>query len=313
MSEKIYFHVVGASRFQRLNCTIYFPDSTPKAIVNIVHSVYEHSKIYEEFMRFLAENGFVAVCHDLAGHGRTARERFELGFFADFNGSNIIVEDIERVLEAAREKTKSKFGNITLPAVIYGHSTGSFAAKISLLQYPNEYDALIISSTAGKDNFEKVKLWFANQMIQLMGERGNSKLLKFFTERKLGPDYEWFSSNTQEMKRFASDPLCNFSLSTSAVFDLLKLKEKANSNQWYSSVDRRIKFLILSGSEDKFGSSGLGSSEVEDKLKKSGCLNVQSVVYEGVRNQILKDNKKIEVFSDIVTFLNENFKKKQQK
>jgi alpha-beta hydrolase superfamily lysophospholipase len=306
MSEKVYFEIAGASRYKRINCVIYYPDETPKAIVNIVHSVYEHSGVYGEFMKFLADNGYVSVCHDMSGHGRTAKEYFELGFFADNFGYNQIVEDTQKVLSSAREKVCLKFGVEQLPAYIYGHSTGSFAARVAVHQFPEEYSGLIISSTAGKDKLGRIKLWFSNQLIQLKGERGHSKLLKYITEHKLKGNvpFDWYSSDKDEIKAFSQDKMRTFNLSVSASFDLLYLKEQATKKEWYTSLDNTLPILILSGEEDRFSSFGKASNETKEKLLKAGNTSTEMITYKGARNQILKDVSKANVFADVVWFLN---------
>ena len=49
-----------------LSCTIYEPQGAPKGIFQIVHGMCEYKERYEGFLRFLAENGFVAAAHDIA-------------------------------------------------------------------------------------------------------------------------------------------------------------------------------------------------------------------------------------------------------
>ena len=306
MSEKVYFEIAGASRYKRINCVIYYPDETPKAIVNIVHSVYEHSEVYSELMKFLADNGYAAVCHDMSGHGRTAKEYFELGFFADNFGYNQILEDTQKVLSSAREKISVKYDCDRIPAFIYGHSTGSSAARVIVNQFSDEYNGIIISSPAGKDKFGKLKLWFSSQLIQLKGERGHSKVLKYITERRLKGDmaYDWFSSDKDEVRAFSQDRMRTFNLSVSASFDLLYLNEQATKKEWYSSIENAFPVLILTGSEDRFSSFGKSAEETREKLLKSGNMNCELIIYEGARNQVLRDISKPKVFADVVWFLN---------
>ena len=68
--EDFYFDSsTGKNRIRARRC---IPDGTPRAVVQIEHGIAEHIERYDDFMRFLAENGIVSVGDDHLGHGRTA-------------------------------------------------------------------------------------------------------------------------------------------------------------------------------------------------------------------------------------------------
>ena len=46
----------------------------PKAVVQIVHGMTEHSERYDAFARFLNGRGYAVVADDHRGHGYTDRE-----------------------------------------------------------------------------------------------------------------------------------------------------------------------------------------------------------------------------------------------
>ena len=53
-----------------------------KAVIQIAHGMTEYGERYEEFMNFMAENGYVMVVHDHLGHKNSVNSKEELGFFA---------------------------------------------------------------------------------------------------------------------------------------------------------------------------------------------------------------------------------------
>ena len=57
-----------------LSCCAYLPEGEPKGIFQIVHGMCEYKERYDDFMRFLAENGLIAAAHDHRGpRGRRGR------------------------------------------------------------------------------------------------------------------------------------------------------------------------------------------------------------------------------------------------
>ena len=82
--KEFYFDsCVPNKRIRAKSCT---PDGSPKAVIQIAHGIAEHIDRYEDFMRFLAENGYVAVANDHLGHGKSAENPGEYGFFAEEDG-----------------------------------------------------------------------------------------------------------------------------------------------------------------------------------------------------------------------------------
>lgn len=69
------FTVESAYDALPLSCTIYEPQGAPKGIFQIVHGMCEYKERYDGFLRFLAENGFVAAAHDHRGHGGASRTK----------------------------------------------------------------------------------------------------------------------------------------------------------------------------------------------------------------------------------------------
>ena len=72
------------------------PDGEVRAVLQIAHGVAEHIYRYAPFMEFLADNGFVVVANDHLGHGKTAENEQELCFFAEKDGWNDVVSDMDQ-------------------------------------------------------------------------------------------------------------------------------------------------------------------------------------------------------------------------
>lgn len=80
------------------------PDGEVRAVLQIAHGVAEHIYRYAPFMEFLAENGFVVVANDHLGHGKTAENEQELCFFAEKDGWNDVVSDMDTLHKLTRRQ-----------------------------------------------------------------------------------------------------------------------------------------------------------------------------------------------------------------
>ena len=74
--EEIYLtNTDGFDSFVRiLTC------ENPKAIVQLIHGVAEHSGNYLDFARFLNKNGYIVVIGDHRGHGKSISTAYPNGY-----------------------------------------------------------------------------------------------------------------------------------------------------------------------------------------------------------------------------------------
>ena len=77
-----------------LHAVMWQPEQPPVAIVQIAHGMIEYIERYDEFARFLCEQGFLVVGHDHIGHGASIRNVGDWGHFADSDGFDILIEDL---------------------------------------------------------------------------------------------------------------------------------------------------------------------------------------------------------------------------
>ena len=117
------------------------PDGEVRAVLQIAHGVAEHIYRYAPFMEFLADNGFVVVANDHLGHGKTAENEQELCFFAEKDGWNDVVSDMDQL----HKMTAAKYPDV--PYFLFGHSMGSFLTRTYIIDHPEGLKGVIISGT----------------------------------------------------------------------------------------------------------------------------------------------------------------------
>ena len=105
-----------------LSVAMFVPDGEVKGIFQIAHGMAEHKERYEEFMKYLASQGYVTLIHDHRGHGASVKSEGDLGYFYD-NRAEHIIEDLHQVARHA----KSLYPN--QPLTLFGHSMGALVVR----------------------------------------------------------------------------------------------------------------------------------------------------------------------------------------
>ena len=123
---------------------IYTPkDGNVKGVLQISHGMIDHIGRYEAIAEYLTAHGYAVAGNDHLGHGETAKEDNDLGFFADEGSVDLILRD----LHAMNRILRNKFQGI-MP-VLMGHSMGSFLSRLYAVKYAHSISGHIIHGTGG--------------------------------------------------------------------------------------------------------------------------------------------------------------------
>ena len=152
----------------------WLPDSSPKAVLVMIHGFYEHLGRYEHVATHFVNAGWVVYAIDQRGHGKTKGKRGHANFMQLF-------DDVETLLMQVRSDYTS------LPIVLFGHSWGGCVVSNFLLRKPTgELTAAILSSAwlrlklippKGKEVLGKMmaKLWPSLTISNKLGEGSLSR------------------------------------------------------------------------------------------------------------------------------------------
>ncbi len=287
----------------KLNTKIYLPDGDAIGLFQIIHGMCEHIGRYDAFMRKMAERGYVCFAHDHLGHGKTALDESELGYFAEYDGWKYLCRDVRVVYLYVAGKYGRK-----LPYYLMGHSMGSFIVRICIAAGLKP-DKVIIMATGGAVPASDMGLKFVGLVKSVKGDRYVSDVIgkiafgrynsHFLYEKDA---FSWLSSDESVREKYNCDNLCTFTFTLSAMKDLIILHNKSNSRKWFECIDKRIPMLLLSGSDDPIGGYGKGIERLFRTLKKAGA-NVKMKIYPACRHEILNEKCRDEVLSDIFSFI----------
>ena len=120
---------------------MWMPEGEVKAVLQICHGMVEYIDRYDEFARFLAEQGYCVVGHDHLGHGKSIQSEEYYGYFHETKGNQYVIGDIHRLRQMAMKKYPE------VPYFMLGHSMGSYLLRQYLTMYGNGLAGAIIMGT----------------------------------------------------------------------------------------------------------------------------------------------------------------------
>ena len=300
------FYFNSSTGKNRIHTRMCIPDGNVRAVVQIVHGIAEHIERYDDFMSFLASNGFVAVGTDHLGHGKSMETEEQLGFFAEKDGWTYVVGD-EEIL---RRAMKENYPNV--PQIVFGHSMGSFITRTHLIRFPGGFDAAIISGTGNQSHALVFGgLTMGNLVVALKGPHHYSNLLnnmafgsynKIYGTVRTGSD--WLSRDEAQVDKYIADPLCGFIPSCSLFRDMMTGIKFVTTQKNLERMNKDIPVYFMSGDMDPVGECGKGVKLAYENFKKAGMKNVSIKLYKDGRHEMLNELNKDEVYADILAWIN---------
>jgi alpha-beta hydrolase superfamily lysophospholipase len=279
----------------------FLPDDKSKvsAVFQIAHGMAEHGGRYDEFALFLAERGFAVYVIDHAGHGRSCAPE-DWGYFGERDGWNGLVADSKLLTDIARNE------NVDKPVIFFGHSMGSFVARLYAERYGAELAGAIFCGTSGANPAAGVGIALAGLVAKLRGSRRRSNLLDTmafgaYNKRinNVRTKFDWLSVREANVDEYIADPACGFLFTAAGFRDVFTLLSKANSAQWYANLPKQLPILLIAGEQDPVGLYGKGVRQVEAQLREAGQAEVECKLYPTGRHEIHNEALRGEVYDDI--------------
>lgn len=289
----------------QLHVYTFVPDSEVKAILQISHGMIEHIGRYKEFAEFLNSKGILVIGNDHLGHGLTAANDEDLGYFGASN-SKTVVDDLYEITKYA----KNKYGK-NVPYILLGHSMGSFMARRYIMTYGSELTGAIISGTGSQPG---IILSFGQLLASLTeiikGGHHRPKLLKtiaFSSYNKKIPDAktpsDWLCKDEEIVNKYINDKFCTFEFTADGYKTLFQsiafIQKPSNIN----NIPKNLPILIFSGDQDPVGNYGKGVITAKNAMEKAGIKNISFILYEGGRHEMLNETNRKQVYVDIYEWI----------
>lgn len=301
IKKDAYF--ASSTGVNKIHCCIWLDDEKEyKGVFQIAHGVSEHIERYDEFARFLADNGFVVCGNDHIGHGKSVNSLDELGFFAEEDGDVRMVDDMHMLYNIMHKRYPE------LPYFLFGHSMGSFCARVYATSFYNELSGLILCGTGELPSAAVVLEEPVKFLCKKFGPRASVPAalidkLGTLTVKDARTGKDWLSRRVENVDAYIADPLCGADLKLGGLRDLLSLANSACTDEWAYLIPPTLPILLVSGAKDPIGFNGKGVINVCDNLEDAGH-EPKCILYPGDRHEILNEDDREIVFADILDFVN---------
>ncbi|WP_175482556.1 alpha/beta hydrolase [Thermoflavimicrobium dichotomicum] len=277
-----------------------------KGVVQIAHGMAEHSRRYHAFATFLTREGYMVYANDHRGHGETAGSKENLGYFADENGWEQVVDDLHELTKIIKKEQPG------LPVFLLGHSMGSFLSRRYIQKYGNEVAGVILSGTGSYPGLlGDIGRLLAKWIMRWRGKKARSKLFHQLSFGKFNKPFkpnrtpfDWLTRDEKEVDRYMEDPYCGELATISFYHDLLMGMKEMDQPDRLRLVPKDLPIFFISGEKDPVGHNTKGVLETIHRYQQAGITNLCYKFYKEARHEILNELNREEVYQDIVRWLN---------
>ncbi|MDD4357810.1 MAG: lysophospholipase [Smithellaceae bacterium] len=238
----------------------WHPDTTPKAVVHIIHGYAEHINRYTNVINELVPAGYAVFGNDHRGHGNSEGRRGHVMSFQEF---------IDDEKQFRREVIKTHCPGI--PYFVLGHSMGSLIALNYIEQNAEEIKGLILSGTGSQPGTDIPKILVTLTKIL------SGILPSIHVKSPLPP--EFISRDKEVVKAYIDDPLVYNVITPRLAYEMNRFVVIGAQN----SIQIKIPVLIQLGSKDTAFS---GQKELFEMI---GAKDKTYKLYEGLKHEVYNE------------------------
>lgn len=142
------------------------------------------------------------------------------------------------------------------------------------------------------------------------GERAKSSLLHSLADgayakavKDARTAFDWLSADKANVDAYLADEECGFMFTAGGYATLTRLIEQAARYDLAMGVPRNLPLLYIAGAEDPVGDNGIGVRAAAEVMRSAGVSDIDIVIYEGMRHEILNEAGKDRVYADVLGWL----------
>lgn len=288
----------------QIHACAWLPEGEVRAVVQIVHGIAEFVERYEDFAKFLNQQGFAVVAEDHMGHGQSINNGGIQGYF--HGGWFTAVED---TVQLARD-TMDQYPDV--PYILFGHSMGSFMARTILCKYPElPVKAAILCGTGWQPTVALPALIRVVEGIcQKTGETVPSEKLQNLVfgsyNRKVEhprTPFDWICRDKKVVDAYIAHPLCGFTATCGLLRELMKGIYYIQQPRNLQNMRKDLPVFFIAGGDDPVGNYGKGVRQAVRAFQKAGLQDVSVRIYPLCRHEILNEINKDEIFEDVLQWI----------
>lgn len=282
-----------------------FTVNKPKAIIQIVHDISEHSLRYHDFARELNDAGFYVCGNDLIGHGMS-KQGHKGCFGLSSNSYKSLLGDIGSLFKYIDNKIDE-----AVPHILIGIGFGAMLSELYTIENSN-ISMLFSLESISIPKAKNIIKGVANNHIRLNGYNSVSSSVHSMMYQNTeinGKDnkknYSWVSSSEDEVLKYITDEDCGFALTASAYREVLKVMDILKGRKGLSKLPD-IPIYLFAGAEDQRGNCGKSVKKIASILSDTGHNEVAYKLYKKSYHDILHDVCSSYVSHDIIRLIDKN-------
>ena len=263
------------------------PSGDVRGVVQIAHGMSEHFLRYRRLTERLNDAGYAVYANDHRGHGQSAGAH-GLGQFGP-GGFQALVDDMAALTKAAKREIPGK------PLILLGHSMGSFASQLYLLDHASELTALVLSGTAALD-----------KLLETLLAGGGPVTLELLNApfEPARTSFDWLSRDDAEVDAYIADPLCGFTLADAAMGSVFQTGAGARHDPRLANVRKDLPIYIISGQFDPVtGADQAFTRALIESYRAAGLTHIDHRVYAGGRHEMFNETCRDQVQADLIAWL----------
>jgi alpha-beta hydrolase superfamily lysophospholipase len=249
-------------------------------VVQIAHGMGEHARRYLPVVRDLIPAGAMVYANDHRGHGRTAGSIEALGDFGE-GGYDAMPEDMAILTRQIRQEQPG------LPVILLGHSMGSFAAQVYVLDHSDLIDGLVLSGSTAIDAFAKAR-----------AEAGGGLNTSFEPART---PYDWLSRDPAVVDAYIADPYCGFQGRSRPSTQ--SAAQRAADPDELKRIRPDLPIYLFAGDKDPLNGDLAFLNLLIERYQAAGLKDVTCDFYPDGRHEMLNETNRDEVIANLVRWM----------
>ena len=276
-----------------------------KASVVIMEGMEEHTSRYDFLAKYLNKEGFSVYALDAYGQGENVLEDMSnVGIWPKEGFAKQVIA-VDTLVEKLKDETKK-------PVFLFSHSMGSFMCQDYIQRFPDHVSKVVLCGSGAKNPAVPMGYALAKMIVREKNREKKAGLLNKlmfgnFNKKIKNPrtGYDWLSVNQENVDKYIADPLCGFGPRNGFCYEFVKGMAQIHKGSNLKKLNPDINIFIISGSDDPVTTYGKSVGKLEQMYHKFGVKNVQTKIYQGLRHEILNEDRKEEVAADIAKFFKE--------
>lgn len=266
-------------------CYRWASDAPVRGVLQIAHGMGEHALRYLEPLTPIIESGIVVYANDHRGHGRTAPNKDALGDFGP-GGFATLADDMAILSRLIRKENPGK------KIILLGHSMGSFALQVYLLDHSKLIDAAILSGSAAGD-----------LMAAGLGSRPSLDNIGAGGDVKPRTPFDWLSRDDSEVDKYIADPLCGFTAKDASRNSMFAAMARAANPGEMKSIRGDLPMYVFAGDKDPINGNLEWLKPLAERYRGAGVKQVDERYYTDGRHEMLNETNRAEVVADLARWI----------